>query len=74
MDVGQPCFLVTDIVDCPQPFEQVAQLGLTVVREEEVVERLEAAALIGLGDAVAAPDGVVEEGALGACPARDLLA
>ena len=38
--------------------------ALALVGEQEVVERLEAVALVGLGDAVAAAQRLVEEGAL----------
>ena len=53
--------------------EQVVELGLARLGEQEVVERLEAAALIRARDLRAAADQIGEQLALGSVPGGDLL-
>ena len=54
--------------------EQVGELLLPLRGEEEVVERMEAAALVRFGDGIAVADHLVEEVCLRSLPAGDLLA
>ena len=54
--------------------EETGHLVLPVLAEQEVVEGLEAASLVGGGDVGAAADQLGEQPALAAIPARDLLA
>ena len=54
--------------------EQVGELGLALFGEQEIVERSEAAALVGAGDLRAAADQIGEQFALGTVPGGDLLA
>ena len=61
MDTVQPLVLVGEVFNPPQPVQEVGQLGLALVGEQEVVEGLEATALIGFGDAGTAAQGLVEQ-------------
>jgi len=54
--------------------EQGSELVLTVGGQEEVVERVETAPLVGIRDSVAVAEHLVEQLALGAAPPRDGLA
>ena len=54
--------------------EQVAELFLAPARQQEVPERAEAAALVGVGDGVALAHDLLEQRALAALPQRDALA
>ena len=65
--------LDVDGVEALDPREQVAELVLAVLGEQEVVERLEAAALVGGGDVGAVADEGGEQLALGALPGGDPL-
>lgn len=53
--------------------QEFGQLGLARLGEKEVVERLEAAALVGSSDLGAASDQLGEQFTLGPIPGRDLF-
>jgi hypothetical protein len=53
--------------------QQAGQLLLPGVGEQEVMERLEGATLVGAGDRLAAAQDVVEQLAFATLPAGDLL-
>ena len=65
------CF---DCVDRRHFGEQFGELGLARLGEKEVVERLEAPALVRAGDLGAASDQLGEQFALRSIPGRNLLA
>ena len=71
---GQSLVQVGQVLQSVEAVQQVGQLVLTFGGEEQLVEGTEAAALIGLGDAAAGGDDVVEQLALGTGPTGDLLA
>src|SRR5919106_2759066 len=73
VDAGQLRVDVGYGLDLLQTLEQIAQLVLLACGQQEVVERLEAAALVRLADAVTATEDVVEQLALRARPLRDSL-
>ena len=73
MDVPQPGVALGDPGERVNPVQQVAQLLLARLGQQEVVERLEGPALIRAGDRLPAAEHVVEQLALAAVPAGDLL-
>ena len=74
VDARQTGIEVGERLDGMKAVQQIGQLLLAFGREQEVIERSEASALVGLGDTLAIRDYVIEQLALGASPAGDLLA
>ena len=62
-----------DVGELVDPGQQAGQLFLAGLGEQEVVERLEGATLVGAGDGLAAAEHIIEQFALAARPAGDLL-
>ena len=73
VDVPHPRVALGDPVQCLHPLKQPSQLLLPAGGEQEVVEGLEAPALIGVRDGLPAAEHLVEQFALGAGPRRHPL-
>ena len=73
VDVPQLAVVLGDAGQCVHPVQQAGQLLLAGLGQQEAVERLERPALVRAGDGLPAAEYVVEELALAAVPAGDLL-
>src|SRR5271165_5204274 len=73
MDAAESPVLTAELLDVLEQLEQVSEFRLLVMRQQEIVESLETAPLIGFGDIGATTERLVEQGALRSGPAGDLL-
>ena len=74
VNMPQPRILPGDFRQLVHAVQQPAQLLLPCLRQQEIVERLEGLALVRAGDGLPAAEDVIEQFALAAVPAGDLLA
>jgi hypothetical protein len=71
VDAPQPRIRVLDRLDLLHPAQQLAELLLPLGRQQEVIERLEAAALVGIRDRVAVAEHHLQQLALAAVEPGD---